>query len=402
MPKSSKVSPRIALVYDRVNTTWGGAEKLLLALHQIYPQAPLFTSVYDPVATPWASIFDIRTSFLQKLPGAKSRHRFLACLMPLAFESLDFSQFDLIITITSAEAKGIITKPDQLHVCYLLSPPRYLWSHRDLYQQFPLLGWIIRIVQPLLAWWDLAAAHRPDVIIPISKLSQRRCGDYYHRTTDEPLYPTVISAVPVGKRQINKYQASKQQVKNFVTSSNKLPTSFYLVVSRLVVYKRIDLVITACTNLGLSLVIVGDGPEKNKLEELAKDTKSVTLGQITFLGNQSEEVVAQLYRSCQAVIMAGEEDFGLTALEAWAVGAPVLLHRHSGAAEILGSFPAGILISAESTSSLTQAIHQCQSTSFDRPAIAQWARKYDTLSFQKQFHAKIESLWQSFLAERKS
>ena len=138
--------PKVALVYDRVNTPFGGAENVLLALHQIYPEAPLYTSVYDPKTAPWAKVFSVRPSFLQKIPFAKRFHRLFAVLMPLAFESFDLVEFDIVISITSAEAKGVLTKPNQLHICYLLTPTRYLWSHAKEYEQHRLTGWLRKLV----------------------------------------------------------------------------------------------------------------------------------------------------------------------------------------------------------------------------------------------------------------
>ena len=159
---------RTALVYDRVNK-WGGAERVLLALHEIFPDAPLYTSVYDPVRAPWAKVFpEIKTSFLQKFPFAKSNHEFFPLLMPLAFESFDFSGFDLVISVTSEAAKGIRTKPQTLHICYLLTPTRYLWSHYDQYFANPILRVMAKPLINYLRKWDKVAASRPDRIISIS------------------------------------------------------------------------------------------------------------------------------------------------------------------------------------------------------------------------------------------
>src|SRR5258708_2622600 len=168
-------SPKVALVYDRVNTHYGGAENVLLALHQIYPSAPLYTSVYNPQTATWAKVFDVRTSFLQKFPFAKKFHRLYVALMPLAFESFDLSEFDIVISISSAEAKGVLTKPNQLHVCYLLTPTRYLWSHAEEYQKDWLTGPIRALIFNYLRWWDQSAALRPDIFIPISQLVAERC-----------------------------------------------------------------------------------------------------------------------------------------------------------------------------------------------------------------------------------
>ena len=156
----------VVLVYDRVNK-FGGAERVLMALHEIWPEAPLYTSVYDPESTPWTKGWDVRPSFLQKFPWARRNHESLGWLMPLAFESLDLSGFDVVISLTSEAAKGVITSPRQLHICYLLTPTRYLWSHAVAY-----LGTVPLPLRPLafvaqlkLRHWDFVAAQRPDHII---------------------------------------------------------------------------------------------------------------------------------------------------------------------------------------------------------------------------------------------
>ena len=164
---------KVALVYDRVNI-WGGAERLLLALHQIWPEAPLYTSVYDPERAPWAKVFEVRTSFLQKIPLAKKHHEFFAPLMPLAFESFNFDEFDLVISITSESAKGIITKPKTKHLCYCLTPSRYLWSgYKEYFRtsaQRIASSWLVKYLKK----WDLVAAKRPDAYFAISQTVQKR------------------------------------------------------------------------------------------------------------------------------------------------------------------------------------------------------------------------------------
>ena len=190
------MNPKIALVYDHVNTPYGGAEKVLLALNKAFPNAPLFTSVYHPRAK-WAKVFKIKTSFLQKIPFANSLHRFFAPLMPLAFESLNFSEYDIIISVTSATAKGIITKPNQIHICYMLTPTRYLHSHRTHYEKthwpfkIPIISFISRKIFDYLAWWDQIASNRPDLIIPISNLVKKRVKKYYHSLSHDVIYPPI-------------------------------------------------------------------------------------------------------------------------------------------------------------------------------------------------------------------
>jgi hypothetical protein len=179
---------KVALVYDRVNK-WGGAERVLLTLHEMFPDAPLYTSVYDEDRAPWARVFPrIYTSFLQKIPFAKSIHEFLGTLMPMAFELFNFDEYDLVISVTSEAAKGIITKPGTKHVCYMLTPTRYLWSHYDLYFRNPLLRFISKPFVSYLRTWDKMAALRPDKIIAISSEVKRRIKKYY-KLESEIVYP---------------------------------------------------------------------------------------------------------------------------------------------------------------------------------------------------------------------
>jgi glycosyltransferase involved in cell wall biosynthesis len=231
-----KILPRrlencsVALVYDRVNTPHGGAEKVLLALHALFPNAPLYTSVYNSKTASWANVFDVRPSWLSRLPFAH-HHRLLLPLMPLAFESFDLSAYDLIISITSAEAKGIITQPHQLHLSYLLTPTRYLYSHQheylttDSHLSAPGTKWLAHQLLKYIKWWDQAAAARPDVIIPISELVAKRTRHYYNRSTVSPIYPP-LETLPLTTQR-----------------PTLLPPTFdqyLLIVSRLVSYKRLD------------------------------------------------------------------------------------------------------------------------------------------------------------------
>ena len=157
---------KIALVYDRVNK-WGGAERVLLALHELFPDAPIYTSVYNPITASWAKTFDVRSSFLQKFPLASIAHELYAVLMPIAFESFSFDQYDLVISVTSEAAKGIITKPKTKHICYCLTPTRYLWSAYDDYFRNPLLRFLSKPVVSYLRTWDKIASQRPDVNVAI-------------------------------------------------------------------------------------------------------------------------------------------------------------------------------------------------------------------------------------------
>ena len=373
---------KTALIYDRVNTAYGGAEKVLLALHQLFPQAPLYTSVYDPTVATWAQVFQVKTSFLNLVPLFRSQHRWLVMMMPLAFESLDLSAYDLVISVTSAEAKGIITKPHQLHICYLLTPSRYLYSHRHSYQNqagwlsWPPVKFLATKLFDYLTWWDQAACQRPDAIIPISHLVSERIKKYYHRSSLPAIYPPIqsIKAPSFRADQLNKFT---------------LPNEYLVVVSRLVSYKRIDLAIKACLKLSKQLIIVGSGPELSNLKKLAGHS-----GLIHFLGNLDQKDLAQVMNHSAALLMPGIEDFGLTALEVQTLGKPVILHHHSGGAELLKHLVHSIHLEQELVSAMVKAINLLEETSFDKAKLQKNVRKYDRDRFTKELTHQVQRLYQ--------
>jgi glycosyltransferase involved in cell wall biosynthesis len=247
---------RIALVYDRVNKI-GGAERVLEALHEIWPEAPLYTAVYNKRSASWADVFTVRPSFLQSIPFSKTHHEWFATVTPMAFETFSFDEFDIVISVTSAEAKNIITKPGTIHVCYCLTPTRYLWSGATEYSNNPHIGLPQHIVKiglsallPLLRSWDLYASRRPDTYVAISNRVKSRIETYYHQKVDRVIYPPVNT----------KFFTQKN------TTSDKIPIIFYL-VSRLVAYKHVD-ILEACTRLRLQFVALGSGHEKSRLKNL--------------------------------------------------------------------------------------------------------------------------------------
>jgi glycosyltransferase involved in cell wall biosynthesis len=363
---------RVALVYDRVNK-FGGAERVIAALHEIWPEAPLFTSVYDSVSADWVKGWDVRTSFLQSFPFAKKWHEGFGWLMPLAFESIDFSEFDVIISVTSEAAKGIITNPRQLHICYLLTPTRYLWSHaNDYLSQVPgLLRPLARIVQTKLRIWDYIAAQRPDYIFAVSELVRKRCLKFYRRSP-EVIYPMLSLNISIKRSDLS------------VRQGRTLPDrEYFLVVSRLVPYKRIDLAIEACNRLKFPLVVAGTGSEEEKLKKLAGPT-------IKFTGYLTDKELIRYYRNAKAFIMPQEEDFGLTAVEALGFGIPVISYKHSGAAEIIKDGKTGILFEEQSADSLINALEK-----FDKLAIQEnlSSGRFLKNQFKEEFKDKINKLW---------
>jgi len=368
---------KIALVYDWIDTPYGGAEKVLMALQEIFPQAVLFTSIYSPTNAPWAKNFLIKTSFLQKFPF-RSFRIFTSLFMPLAFESLDLSAFNVIISVSSGPAKGVITRPDQLHINYCLTPPRYLFTHKKRYfqsikySQLPILKTLIDNMINYLTWWDLAASSRPDVYVPISRVVRKRIEKNYHRQTEAVIYPPV-------------YMPKSS------TITPAKSADYYLVVARLVGYKKVDVAIKACEQLHRKLVIVGTGSELHKLQMLAKSSNTI------FVGNIGNDKLTKLYNQARALIMVGEEDFGITGLEALAMGVPVIVNTHSGVAELIEDGLQGVHLSDESVGSLITAIKKVETINFDPKKLQHQSQTYQLAVFKQQFKQLVTKKLQQFL-----
>ena len=360
---------KVALVYDRVNK-WGGAERVLLALHEMFPDAPLYTSVYDEKKAPWAKVFPkVYTSFLQHIPFAKSNHELFGWLMPFAFESFStaggarFDKYDLVISVTSEAAKGIITKPCTIHVCYCLTPTRYLWSHYDLYFKNPIMRSISKPIVRYLKNWDKIAAQRPDRIISISSEVERRIKKYYNRDS-EIIYPPVKAP---GTRQ-----------KALGTRHH------YLVVSRLVPYKRVDLAVKAFNKLKLPLVVVGTGSQANNLKLIAKNN-------IKFVGEVSEEELVKYYEGAKALIMPQEEDFGIVAVEAQFFGVPVIAYKKGGALDTVVEGRTGTFFLKQEVDNLASAVAQFnQRPVVNRPSLVENANRFSEDVFKEKFERFIK------------
>lgn len=352
---------KVALVYDKLNK-WGGAERILLALHKLFPDAPLYTSVYDKRKAPWADVFDVRSSFLQNFPFA-TRHELYAPLMPIVFESFNFDEYDLVISVASEAAKGIITKPQTKHICYCLTPTRYLWSGYDEYFKNPVLKLISRPVVSYLRFWDKIAANRPDEFIAISKEVQRRIKKYYGREA-EVVYPPV--EIP------NKFQVQNSEIQS----------SYFLIVSRLVPYKKIDLAVKAFIKSKHFLKIAGVGSEMNKLKAMAKPN-------IEFLGNLTDKELVRYYSGCRALVFPGIEDFGLTILEAQSFGKPVVAFRGGGALESIVEGKTGLFFNEQNTESLIKAIEQFNTVKINPKDCIEQASKFSFSNFEKQFANEI-------------
>jgi len=372
-------TPKIAFVYDRVNKI-GGAERVLLALHDIWPQAPLFTAVYDKEHARWADVFMVHTSFLQNYPLAKRNHELYPWLTPMAFESFSFDEYDIVISVTSAEAKAIITKPHTLHICYCLTPTRYLWSGYDTYStpvSHTLRDTIItkglRRVSDRLRKWDTIHAQRPDDYIAISHTVEGRIRKYYNRTVHSVIYPPVDTSL-------------------FIPSSTKRKNTqqYFLTVSRLVGYKHTDIIISAFNTLGLPLIVVGDGWEKQRLQRMAKPN-------ITFIDHLTDKELVLYYQNCRAFIFAGEEDFGIVAAEAQACGKPVIAYDTGGVAEIVMDGKTGQLFPEQTAECLIAALNSFQHRWYDTLLCRKNAERFSKRRFCFEMKQTVSQIYNTYI-----
>lgn len=354
---------KIAFVYDRINKI-GGAERVLESLHEIWPQAPVYTLVYDRNGAPWAKNWQIHPSFVNRFPGSSRHHEWYFWLAGMAFESFNFNDYDVVISITSAEAKGIIVPSRSLHICYLLTPTKYLWSHTKLYTNPFLAPFLTNARQH-----DYVAAQRADKIIAISQVVAKRCQKYYHRQPDQVIYPPVSEDVFLSK--------SKIRIKEY-----------YLLVSRLVPSKRIDLAIAAFNQLKRNLIIVGAGVLESKLKYQAREN-------ITFVGQISDKKLADLYQKCRALIFPQEEDFGITAVEAQAAGRPVIAYGRGGAREIILPNATGLLYGSQEAEALVKAVQKADTMTFSSAECIKNARRFSKEKFKTQIKLFVEEQWQT-------
>ncbi|MNS26734.1 GDP-mannose-dependent alpha-(1-6)-phosphatidylinositol monomannoside mannosyltransferase [compost metagenome] len=357
----------LAIVHDGLATAGGGggAERVLSVLHRMFPEAPVYTTVYHPDRMPKEMRdWDIRTSFIQKLPQGPEKYQRYFPLFPMAIEQLDLRDFDVVVSCNHAVAKGVITSANAFHLSYCYSPLRYAW---DMYHEYLELeqipGWQRLLLPGLMHYlrtWDAVASLRVDEFVGISRYVARRIEKFYRRPASV-IYPPVElglkSAAPAA--------------------------DYYLVVSRLVAYKRLDLVIEAFNRLGWPLVVIGDGVERSRLEGMAK-------GNITFLGRQPDEVVHQHLSACKGFVFPGIEDFGIAPVEAQAAGKPVIALAQGGAAETVVHGETGILFGRQAVDELVEALRQAEAHRFDPEAIRRHAERFSTERFEDEFRTLLE------------
>lgn len=330
---------KVALVHDWL-VGRGGGERVLYDIHTLFPDAPIYTLVYDQDKAPeWCKECDIRTTYIQKWPGAKSHHKLLLSFMPKAWEALDLTEYDLVISCCASCCKGVITRPDALHVCYSFSPTRYVW---DLYYDYlentnAIKRFFMKRMIHKVRLWDFQAAQRVDHFAADSNFVGSRIKKYYRRDFTT-IYP--------GTR-INEYPITE------------MPDDYYLVVARFVRYKRVDLAIEACNQLKKKLVVIGSGgEEEERLKKLAGDT-------VEFLGRVSDEEMERYYSRAKAFLFPGIEDYGITPGEAMSAGVPVLAFGKGGALETVQDGKTGLYFHDQTVSGLVHCIEE-----FERNGVA--------------------------------
>ncbi|MBI4165180.1 MAG: glycosyltransferase [Acidobacteria bacterium] len=357
---------RIALVHHWLVTMRGG-ERVFEAVAELFPAAELHTLVCDPQGlSPALRQRTIRTSMLQRIPQSTRRYPYFLPLYPWAVGSLDLSGCPLVISSDAAVVKGVRTDSNAIHICYCHTPMRYVWDGYVTYSQAAghLARWGLALTRQRLCQWDYAAAQRVTHFVANSRNVQKRILECYGRESTV-IYPPVRTEQfipdPLGRKREN----------------------FFLVVSQLVPYKRIDLVVTAFNRCGRRLVIIGEGPERKKLEGLAGPN-------IRLLGFQSEGTVIEAMQQCEAFVFAGEEDFGIVMAEAQACGTPVIALAKGGAREIVVNGTTGTLFERESEESLLEALDRFQRVRFHSSAIRASALKFGRQRFLQEFSQFVE------------
>ncbi|VYT78585.1 glycosyltransferase [Clostridium tertium] len=367
---------KLAIVHDWL-PFMGGAERILTNFCEMYPDSPIYTTICN--RSELEGILkeaNIITSYLQRNNKEIKNHRKLFPFMMTAIESFNLNEYDIVLSQSTSIAKGVITPPSTLHICYCNSPMRYAWEFSHEYAgkmagkgglKSKLLSYFLTGVR----LWDNASADRVDYFIANSENVAKRIWKHYRRES-------VVIHPPVRCSLFN---------------ISDIDEDYFLVVSRLQEYKRIDLAIEAFNELGLPLVVIGDGPERKKLESMAKSN-------IKFLGRQSDEIIKEHYSKCRAFIFPGEEDFGITPLEAQASGRPVIAYRKGGALETVVEVKTGVFFEKQNKNSLIDAIKRFETLEFDKYKIREHSLQFDEIVFKQKIQNFIDSKYKDFKEEK--
>jgi len=350
--------PKVAIVTDWL-TNMGGAERVVLELHKMYPDAPIYTSLYDKKRMPLFDGVDIRASWLNKIPLAKRKHQLFSLPRGWWFRHLKLDGYDLVISASGAEAKAVRTGKDTLHINYCHSPTHYYWVRPDEYIANPGFGWFSPVMRIGLKFmlkrrraWDYLAAQEPDVMVANSTITKKRIKKYYDRDT-EIVFPPV---------DMGRFKSNSEKREGFVT------------LARQVHYKRIDLAVLACTRLDLPLTVIGNGPEHEKLKEMAGPT-------IKFLTAATDTEVAKELVSAEAFIFPGVEDFGIVAVEALSAGTPLIAIKDGGALDIVEEGKNGVYFESQSVRSLMRALKKFDSEKYTLNDITSSATRFGIQEF---------------------
>lgn len=368
---------KVALVHDFL-TYYGGAESVLRIFGEIYPEAPIFTilkedQVLKELGEDWEKK-KIETSFLQKFPKFfKKRKKILLPFMTVAPETYNLRDFDLVISSSGSFSKGVIVKPKTVHICYMHSPMRYVWDwHHEYLEENDFKGkvkFFTRLVLNYVRMWDRSSAQRPDFIIANSEYTAKRIKKYYGRSS-QVIYPPV---------QINDITPQKNN------------DGYFLVVSRLSPYKKIDVIIEAFQKLDLPLIIVGEGGQKKELERKIEEGKNK---KIKMAGWKSRQELIGLYQNARAFVFAGEEDFGIVAVEAMAAGKPVLTLNKGGMREIVSENISGLFFDDSKIELIADAVRRFidKENDFNFEVIRKEAEKFSVERFRKEFQEYVDGV----------
>jgi glycosyltransferase involved in cell wall biosynthesis len=364
---------RIAIVHDYF-TQLGGAEKVAEELYRMLPNASLFATVAFPnCMPPHLKKARVRTSWMQNLPQISKYYRTYFLVYPFAIASLDLSKYDLVVSSSSSYAKGIRTDRDALHVCYCHTPMRWVWNYKTYSEREPsgfTRGFLVPILIRGLKSWDEEASRQPDHFVANSKIVAERIRRAYGRSA-EVIHPPIDTERfrPSGKQE-----------------------NYYVTLSRLVSYKRIDLAIGACTQLNKKLLVIGDGPDRNRLEALAGPS-------VTFLGRAPDDVVEHYVSRCRALIFPGEEDFGMAPLEVAAAGRPTIAYRAGGAVETVMENVTGIFFDEQSPEHLADAIQRFEQQEWSPELIRQHSEGFSVEVFRDRFRSFLRRVGAPFPAQ---
>lgn len=356
---------RVAIVHDWLNQI-GGAEGVLETLVQMFPGATIYTSIYWPEAMPaFYGQWDIRTTWMDRLPGIHQHHQPYLLFYPLAFGGLELRDFDLVISNKSAFCMGVHTAPGTQHVCYCLTPTRFVWDFETYVSREQVGGLARSSVRPFLGRlqrWERASADRVEAFVAISSAVQRRIRHFYGRESDI-VYPPV-------------------DTERFAPSLDGSYDDYFLIVSRLVPYKRIDLAVRAFTELGLPLWIAGSGRDRSSLEAIAG-------ANVRFLGRVPDEDLGQLMARCRAFVFPGLEDFGIAPVQAMAAGRPVIAFAGGGALDYVVEGRTGTFFHEQTPSSLADVVSRFDAAAFTPSDIRAHAEQFDTRVFKSKLMSVI-------------